>query len=109
MIGAFTGTLKLMARSQELAESAEVAREFIERTKAIGYNLVPQGVTFDGRVPTAPVAGFPPAPYPQTTRNGRAYTLVVRTNLKQLNLVSMQVEVHWEPDHQTVLETYLHP
>ncbi len=110
VIGSFTGTLKLMARSQEMTESAEVAREFLERTKGMGFGLVPPGANFDGQVPTAQTAqGFPPAPYPTTTRNGRTYTLAVRTHLKQAGLVSVQVEVRWQPNHRTSMETYLHP
>lgn len=54
-----------------------LARAEMEAIRAQG--AIPAGATFDGRRPDAPVAGFPPPPYPTARQNGVNYAVMVTT------------------------------
>ena len=110
----FTQGMRWLRQSSQVTGATDVAREFLERVRANGYDQVVVG-TYDGRlpVPTPPDAtmGFPPGPYPQGIRNKERYTLVVRADATGLppNTVAVKVDVYWNDQGKISLETYLRP
>lgn len=110
----FTQGMRWLRQSSQVTGATDVAREFLERVRANGYDQVTPG-TYDGRlaVPTAPdpTTGFPPGPYPQGVRNNERYTLVVRADSSGLppNTVAVKVDVYWNDQAKISLETYLRP
>lgn len=111
IIAGFIGALELNARSLEMAVATQVARDFLERVKEQGYEVVPEGTfEFDGRANQPPNAqGFPPAPYPSIVENERTHFLKVKVDTKGASLKVVVVEVEWTEKRRVTLETYLYP
>ena len=88
----FEGGLKLLEQAEQAETASSIARQELEQIK-LGATV--DGV-FDGSIPTPPVSGFPPAPYPALTRN-RPYSLIVRSTSTSSRLRRIDVEVHDGP------------
>lgn len=111
IVAAFIGALELNSRSVEIAVATQVGRDFLERVKEQGYDVVPEGTfVFSGSDNNPRTAqGFPPDPYPSIRANDRDHTLLVRVGTKGATLKVVTVEVSWGNKGQVVLETYLYP
>lgn len=83
----FSQGLKALSHAQESENANAVARQLLEQ---VGPNS--SDGTFDGNLPTPPVNGFPPAPYPAVDRD-RHYVLVVRATALTTRLRQVRVEV----------------
>lgn len=94
LIGVFTTGLKLLAQSRDSQTATQLARELMEQTRASG-NVCRTAQVFDGSVPTPPINGFPPPPYPAANVGGLPFTFVVRTTPVRPDLIGVQVEVRW--------------
>jgi Tfp pilus assembly protein PilV len=109
LVALFASGLRLKTRLTQVTVATEIARETIERAKSLGFAALPAGnVVFDGSAPTAPLAsGFPPAPYPTSTVEGRIYT--VHVTVAELpgrsRLKSVLVVVSWGDSSNVKLAT----
>ena len=100
--------LRMNSASQERVLATELATELLERIRIEGYLSVPHETSkFDGRVPDAADDGFPPAPYP-TSSKAPGQTIMVETEQTSPNLRRIKVTV-FAPNSITRLESYIHP
>ena len=98
--------LKLNSQAEELTRAAEVGRELLEELRVRGgYAKVVPGATFDGRAGDAQIDGFPPEPYPTVEIENRTYQIVVKTAQETPRVRAVLVEVWWDNDSKTTLET----
>ncbi len=110
----FAQSMKLLRSSNQVTAATDIARELIENVRANGYALITPG-TYDGRLavptPPDPTTNFPPAPYPETFRNGERYLVVVEADPAGLppNTISVKVDVYWSDNGKATLQTYLRP
>ncbi len=103
LIGVFTTGLSLLAQSRDSQTATQLARELVETARVTG-NVPKAALSFDGSVPTAPVNGFPPLPYPARNVGGQNYVLKVVTLPIRTDLVGVSVEVTWAR-HRVKTET----
>lgn len=109
ILAIFIGGLQLIGRTEKVTAATGAAREVIERSKKLGIGVFPATLTtWDGRQasPAAPVAGFPPAPYPRLTFGGVDMPVVVlarRTGEKG----EIEVQVYYTPQNCVRLVTYI--
>ena len=106
-----SGSLRLTAQNREALQATQVAQQLLEKTQQ--GNTLPAGSSrFDGRqsTPSAPVAGFPPDPYPSVNIAGQNYLLEVVSEpvAGTPELYSVMVYVYWNPDHKIQLQTFVH-
>ncbi|MCE7869252.1 hypothetical protein DYH09_02620 [bacterium CPR1] len=106
MVGVFAGGLQLLTAGKELAVSTGVGRELMEQMKLLPFAEIAEG-TFDGGLPTPPVANFPPSPYPTREVSGMRYTYRVIVSVVRPNLKSITTEVLWRNSKKTILQTYV--
>lgn len=111
IVSGFMGAIELNAQSVDMAVASQVGRDFLERVHELGYDSVPEGTfVFDGSRNDPPNAdGFPPAPYPKVTANGKDHFLQVRVGTKGATLKVVVVEVVNSRHGRAVFETYLYP
>ncbi|MCA9792812.1 MAG: hypothetical protein KC910_13490 [Candidatus Eremiobacteraeota bacterium] len=118
LLAVFMSGLRLSSQARDVAAASELARLTLEQVKANlrtgGFAYVPAGTyRYDGALPDTPVGTapllFPPAPYPGTTVNGQAFTVVVSGSEMSSTLKDVQVEVSWGPTSKITLETRIHP
>lgn len=111
IIAGFIGALELNARSLEVAVATQVGRDFMERVKEHGYDVVPEGTFVFSGANNDPrnAQGFPPDPYPRIVTNEREHFLLVRVDTKGATLKVVTVEVSWGNSGRVILETYLYP
>lgn len=104
----FISGLGLMTQSRDMQAAAEVGRQLLEQVRVSG--TIPPNATFDGSVPDPQVNGFPPAPYPVGTVDGKPYTLVVTTQPVpgSPDVKAVGVEVRWGDNHRARLQTYFY-
>ena len=108
----FSSSLALMADSADVSMATEVAREVIERSKAIDPSLLPgPGTTFNGLAGDPPLAGppeFPPAPYPMANEDGRRFPIIVTLSDPGLvGVLAIEVEVRMPEEGRVILQTYV--
>lgn len=103
LIGVFTSGLRLLAQSRDAQTATQLARQLLEQVRVSG-NVPHAALTFDGSIPTAQVAGFPPAPYPAATVANLPFTLVVTTQPIRPDFVAVRVVVRWH-QHQVMTES----
>ena len=98
LVGVFLGGLSLMERSEVHTAASSIGREVMETLEDEGgFSAVPDGTfSFDGSVPDPKLGGFPPDPYPLTTRDGREYTVKVEVQSLTDELRAVLVTVSWE-------------
>ena len=100
--------LKMNRVGQERVLATELGTELLERIRIEGYLSIPhESSSFDGRVPDPTDDGFPPAPYP-TSSKAPGQSLMVETEQVSPNLRRVKVTV-FGPDTVTRLESYVHP
>jgi len=111
IVAGFIGALELNSRSVEMAVATQVGRDFLERVKEQGYDVVPEGTFEFSGVNNDPrtAQGFPPDPYPKVMANNREHSLLVRVDIKGATLKVVSVEVSWGNKGRVILETYLYP
>ncbi|MCA9796970.1 MAG: hypothetical protein KC910_34405, partial [Candidatus Eremiobacteraeota bacterium] len=65
---------------------------------------------FDGSIPTLPDAttGFPPGPYPGTSRDGEQFVLKVSCADYTATSRSVEVEVSWRDGRRVRFKTLVH-
>lgn len=110
LMAVFTSGNRMMAQSTSLTMATDVCREFLERTRCEGYNRTLVGV-YDGRVgdPSDITTGFPHAPYPASTRNGKDYHLFVEVTQVGPETRLIKLRVYWEDGrHHTGMATMVH-
>lgn len=84
-------SLVTMTRSEQTEQAAQLAREQIEKIQS--RNVPYQLGTFDGRLATPQVAGFPPPPYPSSEVGG-GFDLVVSSEILDERLLHLKVDVY---------------
>lgn len=86
-----TRSLVSMTRSEQVEQATSIARREIERIKERQFPLR-EGL-YDGRIPHARNDGFPPAPYPRTSR-GKDYYVVVESKALDERLIHVKVSIY---------------
>ena len=100
--------LRMNSAGQERVLATELATELLERIRIEGYLSVPHETSkFDGRVPDITDDGFPPAPYP-TSSKAPGHFVMVESEQASPNLRRVKVTV-FAPNSITRLESYVHP
>lgn len=97
LMAVFISGLKLAEASDQVTTASTVGQEFLERTKAKGFDMLTLG-TFDAKAGDlqAVDTGFPPSPYPSVRRENRDYTLVVECIEMTATIRSVKVDVYWD-------------
>lgn len=110
IIGVMISGLELAGKSRQMTQATELAREVLEACREMDYDTIPAGPqVYNGKVPDPPDAsGFPPAPYPSTSVDGREYTIQVSVAPRGTSLKVVTVEVFWGERSKISLETFLH-
>lgn len=98
------GGLGMQSRAEVVELASSVARQQIEAIKEKPFEVT-EG-SFDGRLPTAMVGGFPPPPYPSLDR-GRTFWTRVETRREGSRLWYLRVQVFSDEGEVTSMETYL--
>jgi uncharacterized protein (TIGR02598 family) len=114
LVAVFIAGVQMSARSRDVTAATEVARQVLEaikvRVRTNGQLSLPAGAyLFDGRVPQAAAAGYPPAPYPVATVNRQRFFVVVSGSDLGPTLKRIAVDIYWGPTSKISMETHLHP
>lgn len=99
-----TGGLKLFSFSERADVANSLAKEMMERI-AEG-EVQPWEGTFDGRIPSEQIYGFPPKPYPSKVV-GREYHYLVNVASQDERLWHLKVEVYEGTRRAASLESLL--
>ena len=97
LVGLNVTGLKQMAQGRNQVAAQDMAERVLDATKEVGFALIPDSGTFDGRLPTPPpaVGGFPPRPYPGQTINGEECRVWVSVSKVDTHLKNVEVRVYF--------------
>ena len=98
LVGVFLGGLQLMQRSEVHTAASSIGREVMETIEDEGgFACLPLHPTsFNGANPDARLDGFPPEPYPVTSRAGREFVVRVETQTLSSRMAAVLVTVSWD-------------
>jgi len=101
--------IKLSGQNRQSLLSAKLAQQFLENARDRSLTFPAAAQIFDGKAGAAPVAGFPPAPYPKITVGSEEFVLLVKHAQVpgRPGLHSVEVTVSWrDGTHACRLESY---
>ena len=100
--------LKQIRQAEQVTTATQIARSFLEQTKSVGLAAELEASEYDGRLndPVHPT-GFPGAPYPRVSKQGREYALRVLLRDRADGTRGIIVQVWWGETHKVSLETQL--
>ncbi len=99
--------MQLQQKSSTVLQASQLSQQLLERIReAPGPSAT--SYLFDGRLPTPTQAGFPPAPYPVSQLDHRAYTFLVRCRPHPDGPRQVTVQIFFDRQ-QLTFETLMDP
>lgn len=103
----FTLGIRLSGQNRDSVAATQLGNSLLEKLVS-GNVTIPSAAVFDGSLPQAPVAGFPPAPYPKQTIDQNDYTFRVSSSpvAGLTDVVMVVVEVRWHGGKNVRLQSF---
>lgn len=102
----FSVGIKLSSQNRDSITATQLGSSLLEKLVSGTVPLPTAAGVFDGAVPQAPVAGFPPAPYPKQSIDNTEYSFWVSSEPASgvANVSLVVVEVRWHGDKKIRLQ-----
>lgn len=104
----FSIGIKLSSQNRDSITATQLGNSLLEKLVSGSVPVPVAASTFDGAVPHAQVAGFPPVPYPRQSVDNNDYTFWVRSEPVSglTHVILVVVEVHWHGDKKVRLQAF---